>query len=435
MLKNKIETIAQVAREGLCTGCGTCAGVCPREAIEMQVIQGVYLPKIDWRKCTRCGLCFKCCPGLSMNFELLNKKVFGMQPDDKLLGNYVRCYVGHSTDHEIRYNSSSGGVVTQLLIFALEENLIDGALVTCMKKSDPLKPKPFIARTRRDIISASKSKYCPVAANEALKNIRKEKGRFAVVGLPCHIHGIRKAEENVKALKEKIVLHLGLMCSHTVSFFGTELLLKKLGVAQEQVAEINYRGKGWPGSMLIKLKNHSSVSIPYISGWNAYWPVFSCFFFTPKRCLICPDQTNELADISVGDAWLPELKNERIGKSIIVARTIKGEEILKFACSSKVLSLKSIECEKVKRSQREPLRFKKNDIGIRAAMIGYSGEKIPPFSRLQNSSYSFSSWARNFWALINVRASEYKVFKQFLTYIPFPVIKLYYGVYKFLSFI
>jgi len=79
--------------------------------------------------------------------------------------------------------------VTALFIFALEKGLIDGALVTGMKKDKPLEPEPFIARTREKIISARGSKYCSVPANIALKEIlkAKEEERFAVVGLPCHI--------------------------------------------------------------------------------------------------------------------------------------------------------------------------------------------------------------------------------------------------------
>jgi len=39
---------------------------------------------------------------------------------------YLNCYIGHSTDYNIRYNSASGGHVTQLSIFALEVGIIDG---------------------------------------------------------------------------------------------------------------------------------------------------------------------------------------------------------------------------------------------------------------------------------------------------------------------
>ena len=193
MLKNTIES---VVNDELCTGCGTCVGICPLSAVAIvkNNSKGIYLPQLDNERCNQCGICLDACPGHSVDFQQLNLDIFGKEPEDILLGNYLNCYVGHATDYEIRYNSASGGLVTALLIFALEEGLIDGALVTKMSEQNPLEPQPFIARTKEQIISAAKSKYCPVPANIALKEILKEDGKFAVVGLPCHVHGIRKAE-------------------------------------------------------------------------------------------------------------------------------------------------------------------------------------------------------------------------------------------------
>jgi coenzyme F420 hydrogenase subunit beta len=426
------DNIAEIIRDELCTGCGTCVGVCPTEAIVMRISKGLFLPKIDLNKCIRCRLCVECCPGYSLDFRGFNSEIFGRQPEDHHVGNYVNCYVGYSNNKEIRFDSSSGGVATQLLVFALEKGIIDGALVTRMRGDKPLEPAPFVARTKEDVISASRSKYCPVPLNEALKYIVKEKGKFAVVGLPCHIHGIRKAEMNMKALKEKIVLHIGIMCSHTVSFSGTEFLLKKLGISGEEVSEITYRGRGWPGSMLVKLKNGSSFSIPYSGKWNAYWPIFSSFFFTPTRCLMCPDETNELADISLGDAWLPELKNDKNGQSIVMVRTKHAADILNLARDAGVVFLKPISCEKVREAQKEPLKFKKDDFEIRLALIKHYGMKTPEFNPNYNHSWSFFVFARNFFAFLNVKLSEKQVFKHLLVCVPLPLIRLYSGVYKLL---
>ncbi|MGB2728538.1 MAG: coenzyme F420 hydrogenase/dehydrogenase beta subunit N-terminal domain-containing protein [Halobacteriota archaeon] len=202
------ETIAQVVKDNLCTGCGTCVALCPEEAIKLTINEkkGIYVPELNEKKCNNCGICYEVCPGHEVDFKALNLEIFGKEPEDVLIGNPLNCYIGHTTDWGIRYNSASGGLVTQLLIFALEEGIIDGALVTRMKKDNPLEPEPFIARTREEIIEASKSKYCPVPANIALVEIlESEEGeKFAVVGLPCHIHGIRKAEQINKSLKEKM---------------------------------------------------------------------------------------------------------------------------------------------------------------------------------------------------------------------------------------
>jgi len=181
---NENKTISSVAKDGLCTGCGTCVALCPNDAIEMVINEkkGVYVPELDEGKCNNCGICFKVCPGHEVDFKGLNLEIFGKEPEDILIGNYLNCYVGHATDYDIRYNSASGGLVTALLIFALEEGLIDGALVTRMKKDKPLEPEPFIARTREEIIEARGSKYCPVPANVALREIleAEEGERFVV---------------------------------------------------------------------------------------------------------------------------------------------------------------------------------------------------------------------------------------------------------------
>ena len=153
------KTIAQVVKDELCTGCGTCIALCPKEAIKLTLNEkkGIYVPALNEEQCDNCGICFEVCPGHEVDFKSLNLEIFGKEPGDVLIGNYLNCYIGHATDYDIRYNSASGGLVTQLLIFALDEGVIDGALVTRMKEDNPLEPEPFIARTKEAIIEASKS--------------------------------------------------------------------------------------------------------------------------------------------------------------------------------------------------------------------------------------------------------------------------------------
>ena len=269
------DTIASVVKDGLCTGCGTCIALCPKEAIELTINKkkGIYIPKLNEEKCNKCGICYKVCPGHEVDFKVLNLEIFGKEPEDILIGNYLNCYIGHSTDYDIRYNSASGGLVTALLIHMLEDGLIDGALVTRMKRDKPLEPEPFIARTKEEIIEARGSKYCPVPANVALREIleAEEWERFAVVGLPCHIHGIRKAEQINKKLKERIVLHIGIVCNHAPTILATEFLLEKIKVKKEDVKKLDYRGEGWPGGMAITTKNGNKIFVPHFS--SDYWGI------------------------------------------------------------------------------------------------------------------------------------------------------------------
>jgi coenzyme F420 hydrogenase subunit beta len=314
---------------------------------------GTYLPEVDKTKCNSCGLCFRVCPGASVDFFHFNSSIFKKQPHDGYLGNFTACHVGNSLDQSIRYNSSSGGIISSLLILALKKKMIDGAILTKLNNATLL-PQVMIARTPSEIISASGSKYCPVPVNSAIKQILSEKGKFALVGLPCHIHGVRMFEEAFPALRKKIPLLLGLFCSHTVNFHGTEYVLDRMGIRKEDISVFFYRGGGWPGKPSAVLKNGQVVTDSR-DKWNE---MFGARFFTPMRCMLCIDATNELADISFGDPWLPRFKNERIGKSIVVCRTERGDELLKEAIAQKAIALESISDSEVRLSQGS-LRYKK----------------------------------------------------------------------------
>jgi coenzyme F420 hydrogenase subunit beta len=365
------KTIEEVIKNNLCTGCGTCVGICPNDSLKMVIDKnkGLFLPKLDNEKCKKCGRCYEICPGHSVDFKELNLKIFGKEPDDLLIGNYIDCYVGHARDYQIRYNSASGGLTTALLIYALQEGIIDGALVTRMNRDEPLEPEPFIARTREEIIEASKSKYCPVPANIALKEIlnSKENEKFAVVGLPCHIHGIRKSEQVNKRLGEKIVLHFGIMCSHNLTFLATNFLINNLFKKnRDDIKKISYRGDGWPGMLSIELKNENKLRYPFAN----FGLIHLLHFFAPKRCLRCCDQTNELADISFGDAWLPEFKNDEIGKSIAIVRTSKGNEFWKKEGLKQKIEFSQISRDRLILSQKNVIRFKKKTINAELSVFG-----------------------------------------------------------------
>jgi len=417
----KKNTITGVVKKELCTGCGTCISLCPQSAIKLikDSVRGIYFPLIIETKCTNCGMCFDVCPGHSIDFIKLNIEIFKKKPKDIYFGNYLNCYIGYASNYGIRYNSSSGGLVTSFLIYALENRIIDGALVTKMNKKNPLEFLPFIARTKEEIIEASKSKYCPVPANIALKEILKYNKKYAIVGLPCHIQGIRKAEQKNKKIKKNIILHIGIFCSNMPSFNATEFLLYKLKLCNDEVKRLDYRGKGWPGKMTIQMKNRKEIIIPYPS----YWGEFVNIFF-PKRCKRCLDWFSPLADISFGDAWLQEIsKRDNIGTSIIITRSKKSEEILQqFARKNKVIP---INIKKVIESQKGFSR-KKRQIKAQLTILKLLGKRIwikPSFTSLKPSLtdyisiimyYALRVFTFNTFWLINTYCNILKIIKKIL---------------------
>jgi coenzyme F420 hydrogenase subunit beta len=408
--KTKSLTIASVVEMGLCAGCGTCVSMCPCEAISIDVNanSGIYLPTIDSSKCSGCSLCYKVCPGASVNFKELSAGVVtedSSKPDQILLGNYLNCYVGYSTDANIRFDSSSGGIVTQLLVFLLEEGLIDGALVTRMRKDRPLEPEPFIARTSEELMAASKSKYCPVAANVALKEILDRDGKYAVVGLPCHIHGLRKAQAVNKKLRERVVLSIGIFCSHSDSFFFRDYLLSHFGIDPDNVTGISYRGKGWPGTLSVHLNNGKLQEMPYLE----YIKIHECGFFVPDRCLVCCDHVSELADFSCGDAWLPEYSSDHVGTSLVISRSSKSEKLLQLDFVKNVLKLNQISAIKVVRSQGN-MRFKKNSYVIRSFLFRLIRRPVPYYN-IDLPKARFIDLIRSLTIIVNKKLASKELFR------------------------
>jgi coenzyme F420 hydrogenase subunit beta len=414
--------VSGVRDAGLCMGCGTCESVCSARAIQVKRHdrQGLYLPVIDSELCVECGLCAKVCPGASVDIEQLADEFLDGSTREKMLGAFHACYVGHASEHDIRYNSASGGLATSLLIYALEKKVIDGALVLGMSESNPFETKPFIATKPSEIISASGSKYCPSAINTELHRILSEGGRFAIVGLPCHIHAVRKLETFKRELRENIVLHLGLFCGNSSTYLGTEFFLRQNRMHPEDVREIRYRGEGWPGKIRVTLHDDTRRTFPLAvteKRWYRralFWSAFHHDFSIP-RCLLCPDLTCELADIALGDPVLDEyIRSERIGKSLIIVRNRTGGEFLTEAMEAGVVVLEDISLDRVRKAQNYAF---KAGVGGRIrlrrvfgfAVPGYGGRDLSftPRDILKAFRYlpSYFSCYRWLWPLLRFSAT------------------------------
>ena len=370
--------VQEIRDQGLCVGCGTCFTICPTNAITIcRNRKGFYVPVVNNEVCNKCRLCIKVCPGHVVDFNLMNKNVFDKLPEDDLLGSYLNCYMGYAADTRVRWAGQSGGLVTALLVFALEEGIIDGAVVTRMSRSDPLSPEVLVAESKKEILSASKSKYCSVPLNVVVKEVLKKDGKYAIVGVPCQIHGLRKLEMIKTELKKKIVLHLGLFCSHMLSFLAIDFLLHKASIRKNDLIKFEYKSKalrGWPGDVLFTLSNgaekflsreHRTLIVP---------------FFTPWRCKMCYDQVNEFADISFGDAWLPEVMHCKEGTSVLISRTETGERLLQRASNEGEIKLQEISRSKIVQSQRGPLFSKKSLLGARVVISKLLGENVPEYN-------------------------------------------------------
>jgi len=422
---NKPRNIKYVVESGLCVGCGVCEAACPNEAIKViyDVRSGMPAATVNEEKCNGCQICLNVCYGYGVDHEL-NLRIFDTLPTS-VVGNFTGCYIGYANDQALMNSSTSGGVVTALLAYALEQGLIEGAIVTRMEAGNPPRAKAFIATTIDEILSAAGSKYCPVSFAECLRALKNGK-RYAVVGLPCHIYGIRKLAEFNARIRNSVSLYLGILCGGMPSYLGTSYILKSYNMEKQYITKFEYRGGGWPGRLLMQGKKQTpsrqiKICVPYPEYWRDTYQ-----FFFPYRCTLCHDGFNEFSDISFGDAWLPHLakKNEK-GVSLIITRTEAGERLIQEAFQKGYIQLNPIKVQDVIRSQRGLIRFKFSTLRARIRLCKQFRTKLPTFDSSRTSSAKFDSYLsaiglylgsimaskRKLWRLFDVYVSLYSLLK------------------------
>ena len=332
---------SEVIEAGLCTGCGTCAAVCPTKAIAMNY--EAEEPDIIGQCAPRCQLCYDTCPGKDVNLPGLSQVAFGREPkaEEDLLGVAQGFLKGHALDAQVRDAGAGGGAVSALLIYALEKDIIDAAVVSGMSPEKPWRVVPKIATCREEVMANASSHYAVVPTNSILSEAMAAGWkRLGVVGLPCHVHGLRKIQAigRPKQLSNTVKFVIGLFCAVNSSYRGTEHVIEELcGIPLGEVAKVEYRGGEYPGNFTVTSKDGrvagiSSAERRLVTNW-----------FCRDRCVMCYDYSSELADISVGDYFHPGMKRGVAGWSVIVVRSDTGKKLVEEAQAAHYLHVESVE--------------------------------------------------------------------------------------------
>jgi coenzyme F420 hydrogenase subunit beta len=393
-MKNYRNLIDEVIKKNLCCYCGTCEGVCPVNAIEVSINN---IKEIN--NCTDCELCYKCCPGMEFDYVQFSKDIFNTDfPEiDSEIGFYKKICKGYSNDKAVREKSSSGGAVTAILAGLLEEDLIDAAIVAGSTDSNDFNSDVKIAKDKNGFIEASQSKYTIISTNKIINKLNN-KHKYAFVGLPCQIHGLRKAENNVAVLKDKIIIHIGLFCGFNLYPSATEFLLKKLKIEKTDIKNLKYRSGTGSGGFKVELKKGKK----YFIEKHAY--TFLNMIFTPRRCWKCFDFTSEFSDISVGDAW----ENIEGGWSRIISRTSTGNEILKLLSEKKYISVKESSKKDIILTQNHLISYKKKWFWVRSGII----KNMPFFNIKMLSGLKISDKISGFLLLLAQVGLSSNLFKK-----------------------
>ncbi|BEQ14422.1 Coenzyme F420 hydrogenase/dehydrogenase, beta subunit C-terminal domain [Desulfoferula mesophila] len=332
---------AQVIARGLCTACGLCVGACPHECLQWD--DELEEPRLDG-ECLGCGLCASACPGGGAPLPVLEEKFLGRSrtPEEEYLGVHQELLCGHARDESLRRASASGGVTSALLIYAMEQGLIDAAVLAGSDPERPWRTIPILARSPEEVRAAVGSRYqlCPSLA--ALGQAATWE-RVAVVALPCQVHGLRKlaASPQGRDLRERVVFILGLFCGANTSYRITEHVIAEFSdVPLHEIRGFTYRGGPSSHDITIKCADGSVHTIANADRISNY------LWLIRDRCRMCPDWTAELADVSLGDIFVGGAKGplQKVPHwNGFIVRNDKGRELVAGAQKAGAISLEPLE--------------------------------------------------------------------------------------------
>ncbi|WP_424359559.1 coenzyme F420 hydrogenase subunit beta [Methanocella sp. MCL-LM] len=240
-------------------------------------------------------------------------------------GKYKEVMALKAKDNAITGVAQDGGVVTALLCYALDQGIIDGAIVAG-KSDTPWLPKPVVATTKAEIMAGAGTKYTISPNMAAIKTAVREYGldKVALVGTPCQIYAARKMQLypfGARHVGDKIALTIGIFCTENFSYAGLKTVIEdhcKVPIDSVKKMEI---GKG-----KFSVKAAKDVAIP----------IKETHKYEQDGDHVCTDLTAEFADIATGSIGTPD------GWSTTFTRTTKGSDLMKKAIAAGVFETKQM---------------------------------------------------------------------------------------------
>ena len=310
----------EVVTSGLCTGCAGCVIACPHDVLGYRDDAGVYKPFQTEPggpdECSHglkgCTSCTRACPRFRAWEPEIDEFMFGrVRTPDEPAGIYKDIVLARASDPTVHEAGQDGGLVSAILLYALEHDIIDAALVSYLEgDGSTWKAVPGVARTRDDILASAGSRYTYSANTLAYADaIEGGAERIALVGMSCQ-SSVPMAMKQRKAGKvaRRLALNIGLLCSKTFDdAIFEELFEAKYGLKRADIKKMNIKG-------VFQIWMHD----------GAYHeiPLKECHQWTREGCKMCPDFAAEHADISTGgigafNDWTLTIIRTDVGREIM----------------------------------------------------------------------------------------------------------------------
>jgi coenzyme F420 hydrogenase subunit beta len=388
----RMHTVHDVAEQQMCTGCGVCAYLAPGDVRMADVLDHGRrpLPVLPSnRDSAGAAAALRSCPGATLAHDNLAAQPGEIAELRPLWGPVRALWEGWAADPEIRFAGSSGGAATALAIFAIERLGMAGLLHIGARADVPYLNEAQYSRTRAEILAAAGSRYAPASPCERLDLVESAPAPSVFIGKPCDVAAASMAARERPRLAEQLGLTIGIFCAGTPSTRGTLEMLKVMGVDDPaKVTSVRYRGQGWPGRARATADGDQpglDRSLSYEQSWGDILQRHRQW-----RCYLCADHTGEFADIAVGDPWHTPPSGDDPGRSLVLARTERGQRIVEEAIRAGVLTLKPVPANILPASQPNLIKAR-GAVWGRVRTLRATGQAAPRFRRLPMAG----AWVRD----------------------------------------
>jgi coenzyme F420 hydrogenase subunit beta len=354
-------TVDRVEKGELCSGCGLCAGV-SAGAIKIEALAPGYNRPVTVGQVLVSAerKIASACPGAVV-------APWSGEQVDEYWGPWRSVLTGHATDETVRFEGSSGGVITALLVHALSAGLVEGVIHIAPDPRYPARNMTAISHTPEEVIARAGSRYAASSPLEAIDDCLASGKRFVFVGKPCDVSALRRLASIDERVDRQVPLMISFFCGGVPSHAGADRILSAMGIEPSAVTDFRYRGRGWPGNCVASGPT-ARGQMTYAESWGSHLSKEVQF-----RCKICPDAVGGAADIACADAWhgdddgYPSFAEEP-GRSLIVSRTEAGEGLLASALASRVLEVQPASVGDIERMQPAQARRKRLVLARTAAL-------------------------------------------------------------------
>ncbi len=155
-----------------CTGCGACADACPKKAIRMEADDCGFIYPVIGESCVDCGLCEKTCAARGGHAKLHREE--------------PNTYAAWTKQADIRYNSTSGGVFSELANVVLDRG---GVVAGARYREDNMVEHTIVA-DRDGLAKIRQSKYIQSDPNGIYADVKKalaDGKEVLYCGAPCQV--------------------------------------------------------------------------------------------------------------------------------------------------------------------------------------------------------------------------------------------------------